>query len=178
MQVNADPFGRGTDQLLKNLNLQLSTIGGFWKHQLEEVSNKYSPIGLHLAIFSEPFLTCVIEGRKTVESRLSRNRISPYGSIYSGDIILIKEVGGPICGITLAKEALFYDLNVDSLSDILDEYGSRICAPPDYWDSISDVEYATLIELEQTSQVSPIPFSKRDRRGWVTLRSRQSLIFE
>src|SRR4029077_16030744 len=50
----------------------------------------------------QPFLSLVLNGPKTVESRFSRNRCAPFGEVEGGDIILLKEVSGPIRGIGLA----------------------------------------------------------------------------
>jgi ASC-1-like (ASCH) protein len=140
---------------------------------LSEAANPKSLIGLHLAVFSEPFLSFVLDGRKTVESRFSRARRAPFGAVSEGDIILIKEVAGPVCGIALAKQAWYYDLTRVSLHNIRERYGMTICADNDFWDSRRDANYGTLIELAEVSSISAFDCDKRDRRGWVPLRSRQ-----
>ena len=49
---------------------------------------------LHVAIFQEPFLTWIIEGRKRVESRFSHHQVAPYGDVGAGDVIaLIGDLG-------------------------------------------------------------------------------------
>jgi hypothetical protein len=82
----------------------------FWLTYLSNAADPASPIGIHLAIFAEPFLSLVLSGRKTIEARFSRNRIAPYGEIGYGDIILMKQVAGPICGVALARQTWFYFL--------------------------------------------------------------------
>jgi len=145
----------------------------FWLTYLSDATNPASPVGIHLAIFSEPFLSLVFSGRKTVESRFSRNRCAPYGEIDDGDIILLKEVGGPICGVALAKRTWFYDLVTEPIGRIRERFGGGICADDAFWSACADALYATVIELDATASLAPVRCDKRDRRGWVSLRSRQ-----
>ncbi len=129
--------------------------------------------GIHLAIFSQPYLDYIIEGQKTIESRFSRNRCAPFGEVLEGDIILLKEVSGPVCGIALAKRIWFFDLEAEPLANIRGEFGSNICAGEDFWIEKSDASFATLIELANPTSIHPLTYDKRDRRGWVPLRPRQ-----
>lgn len=145
----------------------------FWLSYLSEAADPASPIGVHLAIFAQPFLSLVFSGEKTIESRFSRNRCAPYGEIEDGDIILIKEVAGPICGLALAKRIWCYDLVAEPIGRIRDRFGAGICADDEFWVSRADALYATLIELDLPASIAPVRCDKRDRRGWVSLRSRQ-----
>jgi len=145
----------------------------FWLTYLSGACQPLSRVGIHLAIFSGPFLSLVLDGRKTVESRFSRNRCAPFGDVDSGDIILLKEVAGPICGLALAKRAWFYDLTSEPLDRIKSRYETPICADDAFWESRRGASYATFIELAETAAIDPLWCDKRDRRGWVSLRSRQ-----
>jgi len=150
----------------------------FWQNYLSEAEHPQSRIGMHVAIFAEPFLSFLLDGRKTVESRFSRNRCAPFGEVSDGDIILIKEVAGPICALALARRAWFYDLHLESIDQIRGRYGELICGDEEFWSARGDAAYATLIELSDIACMEPLDLRKRDRRGWVTLRSRQmSLAF-
>jgi hypothetical protein len=128
---------------------------------------------VHLAIFSEPFLSLVLEGRKTMESRFSRTRCAPFNQVRDGDVILIKQVAGPICGLTLAKRAWFYGLMHEPLDRIRARFGGMICGDDAFWEGRRDASYATVIELAETIAIDAFPCTKRDRRGWVALRSPQ-----
>jgi hypothetical protein len=85
----------------------------FWWNYLKTALATVSKIGLHIAVFREPFLSLALNGPKIVESRFSRNRCAPFGEIGDGDIILLKEISGPIRGIALAKSVWFYDLTIE-----------------------------------------------------------------
>lgn len=149
----------------------------FWLSYLLDATRPSSFIGIHLAIFAEPFLSMVLSGEKTIESRFSRNRCAPYGEVGDGDIILVKEVSGPICGIALARRAWSYDLINEPIESIRRQFGDGIRGDEAFWASRSDAHYATLIELDSATSIAPVTCDKRDRRGWVALRSRQ-LMFD
>ena len=153
----------------------LEQVGGhrFWLNYLSDATRPKSRIGIHLAIFAEPFLSMVLSGEKTIESRFSRNRCAPYGEIGDGDIILLKAVAGPICGLVLARRTWCYDLACETIARIRSRFGSGIGADDAFWDSRNDALYATLIELDTPTSIAAVNCDKRDRRGWVSLRSRQ-----
>jgi hypothetical protein len=145
----------------------------FWLNYLFTATQPASRIGIHLAIFAEPFLSKVLSGEKTIESRFSRNRCAPYGEIVDGDIILLKEVAGPICGLALARRSWFYDLTIEPIDRVRLRFEAGIGATDDFWASRVGALYATLIELDMPTPITPVACDKRDRRGWVALRSRQ-----
>jgi hypothetical protein len=145
----------------------------FWLTYLLDASRPTSQVGIHLAIFAEPFLSMVLSGQKTIESRFSKLRCTPYGEVNNGDIILLKEVGGPICGLVRARRSWCFDLAIEPLKRIRDRFGTGIGADDRFWISRVDALYATLIELEDPTSILPVSCDKRDRRAWVTLRSRQ-----
>lgn len=145
----------------------------FWLTYLSNATQPKSPVGIHLAIFAEPFLSMVLSGEKRIESRFSRNRCAPYGEIDDGDIILLKEVAGPICGLVLARRIWCYDLGIEPLDNIRCRFGAGIRGDNEFWSSRADALYATLIELDAPTSIAPVNCDKRDRRGWVSLRSRQ-----
>jgi hypothetical protein len=125
---------------------------------------------VHLAVFIEPFLTAVLEGRKTIESRFGVHRRPPYLSIESNDIILIKRSGGPVVGLALAASADFYQLSPTVLADIRERFAFQLYAlDEEFWESRAGKQYATLIELEEPTEIEPMPFPKRDRQGWVVI---------
>lgn len=125
---------------------------------------------MHLAVFVEPFLTAVLEGRKTIESRFGVHRRPPYLSIAPDDYILIKRSGGPVVGLALAKTADFYQLSPTVLADIRERFAYQLYAlDEEFWESRAGKQYATLIELDEPTEIRPMPFPKRDRQGWVII---------
>jgi hypothetical protein len=142
-----------------------------WRARLKrDLAKPTITTGVHLAVFVEPFLTAVLEGRKTIESRFGVHRRPPYLSIAPDDYIMIKRSGGPVVGLALAKTADFYQLSPAVLADIRERFAYQLYAlDEEFWESRAGKQYATLIELEEPTEIRPMPFPKRDRQGWVII---------
>ena len=129
---------------------------------------------LHLAIFVQPFLDYLVDGRKTVESRFSINRCPPYQSVESGDLVLVKQSGGPIVAVAEVSDVWFYELDPEARDFIRSRFSTQLCIEgPEFWERKAASCYATLMKFSRVESVEPIPCSKRDRRGWVVLGSSQ-----
>jgi ASC-1-like (ASCH) protein len=130
-------------------------------------------IGIHLAVCNEPFLSLILNGEKRIESRFSINKISPFGKIKKGDVVIIKETGGPISGIFVAGVVkYFYKLNKSVIKQIENEYGRLLCSAYDknFWKMRDSANYASLIEVKKIKRLSPFKIDKKDRTGWSILR--------
>lgn len=133
-----------------------------------------SPIGIHLAIFNEPFLSLLLSGKKKIESRFSINRVPPFMKVAKGDVILIKEAGGPIIGLFVAGEVKYFqNLKHILLSDIESKYGNLICTSYDdkFWENRKTAKYATLINVEMIKDLHPLKDGKSDKTGWSVIRT-------
>jgi hypothetical protein len=127
------------------------------------------PAGVHLAVFVEPFLTAVLEGRKTMESRFTLTRQPPWRCVEPGDIILLKRSGGAIVGLVRAGEAQSHELSPSLVRLLRERFGVQLCATDDdFWSRRADKNYATLIEISDVELLSDVAIEKRDRRGWVS----------
>lgn len=128
--------------------------------------------GLHLAIFEEPYLSYILEGKKTIESRFGVQRTPPFGRVERGDVILLKATSGPVVGIAQAANVWSYRLGVNEWREIRERFGPGLCLEnePDFVAQRSRSRYATLIRLANVRRLSPVAVTKRDRRGWVVLR--------
>lgn len=127
---------------------------------------------VHLAVFIEPFLTYVLDGRKSIESRFSTRQCAPFRRVSVGDIILLKEASGPVRGICEVAKTWYFDLESMPLSEVRERFADGICATDDdFWRAREKADYATLLKLRCVREVSPLSCPKRDRRGWVVLPS-------
>jgi adenylate kinase family enzyme len=144
-----------------------------WHDRLYRWIDDGKPFGIHVAIFSQPFLDYVLTGTKTVDSRFSKNRIAPYDHVASGDMILIKQTGGPVIGVCSAERVWCYELDKAILKDIKNRFGRLICANEEFWRSRRERSYGTLILLRDVRPVAPFLIDKKDRRGWVTVKKSQ-----
>lgn len=129
--------------------------------------NLASVPNIHIAIMSEPFLSYVLEGKKTVESRFSLNRIAPYGKAHTDDIVFMKS--GPIVGYFIVSWVKMFDLSEYPISEIAREYGTAICADEAFWKRKSDKRYVTLMGIKDVQALTPAKITKLDQRAWVSL---------
>jgi len=147
----------------------LVAAGGCFQDLARDSRSRDKP-QLHLAVFLEPYLTFILEGKKTVESRFSSVRCAPYKKVHTGDFILLKGAGGPVTGLCRVEAAWFYTVNSQTLNEIRSSFAQQICpAESDFWSARAGSSFATLISLIDVKPLSPFCVGKRDRRGWVTL---------
>jgi hypothetical protein len=156
------------DGLIEELTDQISGTPLFSVLQgiLRETLNN----GIHLGVFVQPYLGFVLEGKKTIDSRFSINRHAPYEQVNNGDLLILKESGGPICGACVVSHAWFYHLTSASWSDI-EKYASALCMDDSaFWVRKRSATFATLMRLENVVRVADISVQKIDPRAWVVLK--------
>jgi hypothetical protein len=61
-----------------------------WRGRLGALARGDHDGALRLAVLREPFLGLMLSGRRTLESRFSRNRIAPYRAIRPGDVVALQ----------------------------------------------------------------------------------------
>lgn len=154
--------------------VKASIIGDcFWESYFNSIEEDCYPYNIHLGIFVEPYLQYVLEGKKTVESRFSVHRIAPYNHVQNNDLLLLKQSGGPIVGLSQVSFVWQYNLNPSSWKEIRKEFTEMLCAQdPNFWAIRRKACYATLMRLNNVKKITPIEYVKRDRRGWVVLQNR------
>lgn len=143
----------------------------FWPSYLDPLFAGQSAVfNVHLAVFVQPYLKFVLDGRKTIESRFSANRCAPYGRVRAGDVILLKQTGGAVLGVCQAGHVWDYRLEPGALAEIQQRFGAALCAQGhEFWTSRARAAVATLIQVDHVYGTVPVPMPKRDRRGWVVL---------
>ncbi len=160
-------------------DLRESTQGHlFWENHLKDLSaSAPPPFSIHLAVLLEPYLRFILDGSKTVESRFSKNRIAPFKSVEQGDVILLKRsASSTISGVCVVSRVWFYQLDASSWSTIQDRFTSALRAEdPSFWEDRKSAQFATLMRISEVRALPPIRVPKRDRRGWVVLRSRHHM---
>jgi ASC-1-like (ASCH) protein len=124
----------------------------------------------HLAILYPTYIQMIAEGVKTIECRLSRYRIPPFGDVSAGDIVWLKESCGPVRLVAeVAKVRSRVVKSVADLEHLRKTFNDRVRAEPDFWRAKRDVAYCTLIWLGDVQAVEPFRVNKTDRRAWVVL---------
>lgn len=165
------------DALLTNEIMTAVKEDPIWNRHLQTVIDRTELFGVHLVVLVEPYLQYILEGKKTLESRFSINRIPPFEQIERGDVLLLKKSGGPILGICQINDYWHYTLDKSSWKIIRNEYSEKLCVKdPEFWRIKRNASYATLMYLSDIKSISPIYVKKGDRRGWVVLKKSKLLL--
>jgi len=128
----------------------------------------------HLMIVHGRYAPDLISGRKSIESRLGRDRRAPFGRVSPGDRVFLKSSGGPVFGqATVERVDEFEDLTEADIRLIRTSYEDRIRGGDAYWSSKADARFATLVWLGPVRPVRdesavPAPLLKPSRNAWRT----------
>ena len=147
------------EEIMKKLKHQLS------QEELNEITKKK----LHLGIFANPYLTYMLDGKKTIESRFSKNKIQPYNQISKDDIVIVKKSGGNVVAYFTIKDVLFFNLNETPIDEIKNKYNKQLCVDEHFWISKSNSNYATLIIIDKIVKLTPFHIDKKGMQTWVNL---------
>jgi hypothetical protein len=140
-----------------------------WCKTLASLANHRDRL-LHVAVMHEPYLSLLLEGTKTVESRFSVKRIQPFGRVQAGDVLALKRQSGPVVGLALVADARFYELTPALFHELRSEYEIQLAATEDeFWRERERAGFASLIEVRNPYPLDGIQLKKRDRRGWAVL---------
>lgn len=125
---------------------------------------------LHLAILQPPYLELIAKREKTIESRFNAKRAAPFGTVETGDLVLLKETGKPITHYFFAASVTLIDLAHTPLDLVREQYGIGIKAQNEetFWRERESANYATMIGVGEHGEVPPLAVAKKDQRGWVS----------
>jgi len=126
---------------------------------------------VHLAVMVEPYLTYILEGKKSIESRFSKHAIAPFRQIGVDDLVLLKLTGGPVVGCFTTSRVEFVHLNDREFARLRTDYSDAICADEAFWKARVDKRYATLVGVSDVRELRPAPVAKSDRRGWLVMQT-------
>jgi ASC-1-like (ASCH) protein len=140
-----------------------------WAARLADLSEDRRG-AVHIAVMNEPYLSLLLEGKKTIESRFSRKRVSPFEAVAVGDLMVLKEQSGPLVGIAEVEHVGFYELDPPTWKELRERFEKPLCATDDdFWTLRAEARYATLLGLRRTLAIESLRVKKTDRRGWVRL---------
>jgi hypothetical protein len=92
--------------------------------------------------------------------------------VQAGDAVLLKRAAGPVVAICEVSYVWSYDLEPESWQEIRKAFTDALCAQdPVFWQDREHAAYATLMRIGRVTPIRPLSCSKRDRRGWVVLKS-------
>ena len=108
-----------------------------------------------------------------MESRFGVHRAPPFDCVIAGDLLLLKGASGPVTGVARISHVWMYRLSQSAWAEIRQRFGPALGLDDEeaFVTSRRGSRFATLMRLTDVRQLPPIPVAKRDRRGWVVLRS-------
>jgi ASC-1-like (ASCH) protein len=168
---------QSTEFWIRAIRDQLSTlrVDGPTGRQLGKILAAESPNGLHLAVFIEPYLSFIFEGKKTIESRFNMVKQAPFEQVSPGDVLVLKRSAGPVCGICLISNVWFYHVNPNTWREI-EGFAAALCMDKSpFWEKRKASSFATLMQIENAITIPDIFIDKVDPRSWVVLLASSNL---
>jgi len=124
----------------------------------------------HVAILRQPYLEKMTAGEKTIESRLTKNRVAPFGKISEGDIVFLKEAAGPVKAVAIVGLAEFFGtLNPGEVVGLLEERREGLALENDFARSKEGARYATFLHFASLLKIKPFRLLKSSREAWIVL---------
>lgn len=129
----------------------------------------------HVAIVRREYIDALLAGTKRIEARLQRARQAPFGRVRAGDIVYLKERGGPFRGRAVVESVRdFQGLTPHAVRLIRRRFDAFIRADAAYWESKADARCASLIWMTRIRPTRSGPNYRATpgfspRRAWHTL---------
>lgn len=155
------------EMILTQFTNQIKVAGDqYWISKIKAFHDSH----IHVAIMVEPYITKIMKGEKTIESRFSQNKIVPWKKVFPGDIIIIKRSGGGFeavfeAGEVISKEILF----PGEVKQIKKDFNDRLCIEDDWWERKFKSRYATLISITHLLKIEPFVIKFKNRQAWFEL---------
>ncbi len=129
------------------------------------------PMALHIAILIRPYSQMILDGRKTIESRLTVTPREPFKAIAPGERIYFKESSGPFFATAIAGEIFSFDnLTRARIDELKQRFNKEVCGQDEFWHWKRDAKYATFIRLRQVLPTAVGPAMEPSRGpAWFVL---------
>lgn len=124
----------------------------------------------HLAILKKPYLDAILDGRKTVESRLYRTNHKWLKQVSAGDILFLKISSGPVTATAEISYVKHFDnLTTEQITELKRKYNQHIIGNEQYWQEKMNARFGILVWLKNVMPITPVFIRKADWRAWVVL---------
>jgi len=125
----------------------------------------------HLVILKKYYLDKILNGSKSIELRLLKSAVPPFGRVSPGDTLVLKESSGPVCAVaqvTAVKQ--LSKLTPAKIAQLKAQYNHLILGDDLFWQFKSDCKFAALYWLNNIATIPPVRIYKKDWRAWVVLK--------
>lgn len=125
---------------------------------------------IHVAILKRPYIRLILEGRKTVESRLTRTAQPPHRTIESGERIFLKASGGPFMATAVAGRVEQHEkLEPYDILRLRLRHNHAVCGDDSYWQLKQNSRFAVFVHLTQVEPIEVGPKYPKSMRAWHVL---------
>lgn len=134
----------------------------------------------HVAILKPIYVNAILSGAKTIESRLMKVAMAPYGQVAVGDRLFIKDSGGPFRATAVVDDVDEYNnLQPDEVMRLHEAYVDRVGGEYAYWWGKRMSRYAVFMHLTEVEPIDVGPrYQKSGYRAWFVLDERLSPLRE
>ncbi|MFK7789367.1 MAG: hypothetical protein AB8C95_07765 [Phycisphaeraceae bacterium] len=113
---------------------------------------------IHIAILKPGYIHAILEGRKTIESRLTKTMQAPHEKVSEGERLFLKASGGPFMGTAIAGPVkTFKDMQPKDVRQLRKRFNKQIAGDDAYWELKKESRFATLIELKAIEPITVGP---------------------
>lgn len=128
-------------------------------------------MAVHVAILKREYIAMILDGRKVIESRLSKVACPPFDCIEPDERVYLKVSGGPFAARAVAGDVITHaDLTPDDVRDIEQRYRPAIGGDDAYWQAKQAARFGTLIRLREVEPIDVGPrFKPQNMRAWYVL---------
>jgi len=129
----------------------------------------------HLVILKKPYLDAILDGRKQIESCLTKTRRPAFGRVFPGDTLFLKVSSGPVCATaTVTAVKNFENLTPRQILEIKQRYNHYIKGSDEYWQSKMDSKFGFLAWLTDVKPMELVRIQKKDWQAWVVLTEKEN----
>jgi len=128
-------------------------------------------VAIHVAILKPKYLRMILAGSKTVESRFTKTDRPPFHGVTTGELIHLKESGGPF--VAVAQAGRVWSKRAESeqeLRHVFDHFAERVGVDASYWPAVRGRQFVTMVELKGVERCDAAPrYNTRNMWAWYTL---------
>lgn len=123
----------------------------------------------HVAVLKTAYIEAILEGRKTVESRLSRTRREPLHAAHAGDVVYFKESSGGYRARARVRRVEFLEgLEPGDVQRLRRRVNEQVLGSTAYWREKRQARYATLVWIGEVRRTNAGPrIGRLYGRAWV-----------
>jgi ASC-1-like (ASCH) protein len=129
----------------------------------------------HLAILKKQYLEAILDGRKTIESRLYQTKQKWLSQVSAGDKIFLKASSGAVMATAVVDKVKYFEnLTAGQVAQMQKQYNQQILGDEQYWREKANSRFGILVWLKDVRSIPHRFIKKFDWRAWVVLTPKEN----